>query len=254
MLALLLVLASTAAISQPPRIAFQPEHIRWIDGPPSLPAGSKIAVLEGNPREAGMFTMRVRVPAGSALAPHWHPRDERVTVLSGAAEVGFGASADRRSVTRYGAGSFYVNPPREMHYVYFAEETVLQMTGVGPWEIHVTDLTPRAANFTTARVIVRGITPHADAELDAAAEVVAKVDYDIANFRADTFYLSVQFEDEAATATRRDFLTAARGTATVRHPIHSQSKRPIRVRVQLHERTSDTTSTVAGTSDWIEYR
>lgn len=117
-------------------IAFAPDAIVWKDGPPSLPAGSKIAVLEGNPKEEGMFTMRVRVPAGASLAPHWHPRDERVTILSGAVELGFGTVADRAKVTRYGAGSFYVNPPRVMHYLFFPEATVMQMTGVGPWEIH----------------------------------------------------------------------------------------------------------------------
>ncbi|HEX2061445.1 MAG TPA: cupin domain-containing protein [Thermoanaerobaculia bacterium] len=117
-------------------IAFSPDAIVWKDGPPSLPKGSKIAVLEGNPQQEGIFTMRVRVPAGAALAPHWHPRDERVTILSGAVELGFGSVADRTNVTRYGAGSFYVNPPKVMHYLYFPEETVMQMTGVGPWEIH----------------------------------------------------------------------------------------------------------------------
>lgn len=119
-------------------IAISPDTIVWNDAPPSLPAGSKIAVLEGDPRAEGIFTMRVRVPAGASLAPHWHPRDERVTVLSGAAELGFGTTADKSKTKRYGAGSFYVNPPRTMHFIYFPEDTVLQMTGVGPWEIHAT--------------------------------------------------------------------------------------------------------------------
>jgi quercetin dioxygenase-like cupin family protein len=121
-------------------IGLTPEAIVWKDGPPTLPAGSKIAVLEGDPRAAALFTMRVRVPAGAALAPHWHPRDERVTILSGAAELGFGTVAEKTNVKRYGAGSFYVNPPRTMHYLYFPEETVMQMTGFGPWELFTTDI------------------------------------------------------------------------------------------------------------------
>lgn len=119
-------------------IAVAPETIVWKDGPPTLPAGSKIAVLEGDPRAEGIFTMRVRVPAGASLAPHWHPRDERVTILSGAVQLGFGSTTDKANTKRYGAGSFYVNPPRTMHYLYFPEDTVMQMTGVGPWEIHTT--------------------------------------------------------------------------------------------------------------------
>lgn len=135
---LLVLLAASAAFAQAPdsAIAFAPEAIVWKDGPPSLPAGAKMAVLEGDPRGEGMFTMRVLVPAGSALPPHWHPRHERVTILSGAAHLGFGSVADRTKTVRYGAGSFYVNPPRTMHFLFFPEETVMQMTGVGPWEIH----------------------------------------------------------------------------------------------------------------------
>lgn len=127
---MLLALVLAAAIAVPP------ESIVWKDGPPTLPRGAKMAVLEGDPRLEGMFTLRVLVPAGSKLTPHWHPRDERVTVLSGAVELGFGTTADPAATKRYGTGSFYLNPPREMHYLFFPEETVLQMTGQGPWEIH----------------------------------------------------------------------------------------------------------------------
>ena len=119
-------------------IALTPDAIVWKDAPPSLPKGSKVAVLEGDPKVEGMFTMRVKVAAGAKLAPHWHPRDERVTVLSGAVELGFGETADPATTKRYAAGSFYLNPPRVMHYIYFPEDTVLQMTGTGPWEIHAT--------------------------------------------------------------------------------------------------------------------
>lgn len=121
-------------------IGITPEAVVWKDGPPTLPAGSKVAVLEGDPRAEGIFTMRVRVPAGATLAPHWHPRHERVTILSGAAELGFGSTADRGATKRYGPGSFYVNPPRVMHYLFFPEETVMQMTGIGPWELFTTEV------------------------------------------------------------------------------------------------------------------
>jgi quercetin dioxygenase-like cupin family protein len=119
MLALLLLLATTMTPAPEAPIAFTEDAIGWKDGPPSLPAGSKVAVLEGDPRADGMFTMRVRVPAGAKLAPHWHPRHERVTILSGAVELGFGSTADQSKTRRYGPGSFYVNPPRAMHYLFF---------------------------------------------------------------------------------------------------------------------------------------
>jgi hypothetical protein len=217
-----LLLAVTLATPPQPEapIAFTPEAVVWGDGPPSLPPGSKSAILEGHPRNEGMFTMRIRVPAGAALAPHWHPRHERVTILSGAVELGFGSVANTASVVRYGAGSFYVNPPRVMHYVYFPEATELQITGHGPWEIHTTDIAPPHGEKSTATVVIRNITPPAGAELTAATELVANV---------------VKQEMEAI----------------FRDP---QLKRPIRMRIYVHEQNNDSSSIVAGMSDWIEYR
>ena len=118
-------------------IAFtSPSEIGWSDAPPSLPKGTKVAILEGDPRAAGVFTMRLLVPAGSTVAPHWHPRAERVTVISGRAEVGFGDVVDRTKVKSFTAGGFYVNPPNSHHYLYFPEESILQLTCEGPWELN----------------------------------------------------------------------------------------------------------------------
>jgi quercetin dioxygenase-like cupin family protein len=103
----------------------------WNDAPPSMPQGTKMAVLEGSPREAGIFTIRLKVPAGAAIAPHTHPRHERVTVLSGKVTVSIGGKE-----TTFGAGGFYVNPPDEVHSLTFSEETVLQLTCEGPWALN----------------------------------------------------------------------------------------------------------------------
>jgi len=104
----------------------------WKDAPPTMPAGSKIAVLEGDTKQPGLFTVRLRLPAGAVIAPHTHPRPERVTVLSGRLRVGFGKSVTKDGTT-FTAGGFYVNPPNEPHFVVVEEETVLQLTCEGPW-------------------------------------------------------------------------------------------------------------------------
>lgn len=108
----------------------------WKPGPPGMPAGTQIQILEGDPRATGMFTLRLKVPAERRIAPHRHPQAERVTVLAGAAYVGFGEKHDARALKRFGAGSFYVNPPEVPHFLEFREETVVQITGQGPWEVH----------------------------------------------------------------------------------------------------------------------
>ncbi|MBO9571910.1 MAG: cupin domain-containing protein [Chitinophagaceae bacterium] len=57
--------------------------IKWVDGPEGLPAGAKVAVLEGNPGEEGPFTLRASLPANYKVPPHWHPSTENVVVLEG---------------------------------------------------------------------------------------------------------------------------------------------------------------------------
>jgi quercetin dioxygenase-like cupin family protein len=110
----------------------------WNKGPPSVP-GSQVMRLEGDSTRAEMFTLRLKVPAGAKIRPHWHPSDERVTVLSGEARVGFGDTFDEGATSRLGPGSFYINPAQSHHYLIFPVETVLQVTGMGPWELHFLD-------------------------------------------------------------------------------------------------------------------
>ena len=109
------------------------DRIQWKPAPPGLPEGSMIAVLEGDPGKSGIFTLRVRAPAGARLAPHTHPRDERVTIISGAVGVGFGTHYDRTRLKVFRAGDFYVNPPGRPHFVGFAADSEVQITGQGPW-------------------------------------------------------------------------------------------------------------------------
>jgi uncharacterized RmlC-like cupin family protein len=109
----------------------------WVDAPPTLPQGTKMLVLESHPGKEGMFTMRLRLPAGSRIQPHWHPREERVTILSGVARVGFGDSFSEETMATFGPGSFYVNPPKSHHYVWIVEDTEMQLTGMGPWQLHM---------------------------------------------------------------------------------------------------------------------
>ncbi len=120
-------------------IQISPPDVKWADAPLTMPAGTMIAVLEGDPKKEGIFTQRLRVVAGAVVRPHKHPREERVTVLSGAAFVGFGDTVDKPKAKKFPAGSFYVNPAGVHHYVFFEEETVLQITGLGPWMVEYLD-------------------------------------------------------------------------------------------------------------------
>ncbi|HKS22258.1 MAG TPA: cupin domain-containing protein [Thermoanaerobaculia bacterium] len=113
------------------------KSIVWKQGPPTMPKGARIAVLEGDPSKSGIFTLRIKFPAGAIVGPHWHPRPERVTLLSGRVMVGFGDVVDTSKTKTFHAGDFYVNPPDVHHFVVVPVETVVQVTGEGPWETHL---------------------------------------------------------------------------------------------------------------------
>ena len=51
-------------------LMIMPTDIIWVDGPASLPPGAKIAVIDGDPAAAGLFTMRIKVPANYKIIPH----------------------------------------------------------------------------------------------------------------------------------------------------------------------------------------
>ena len=90
----LLALLSSVAWSASWTTQLVPEELVWTT-PANLPAGTKMAVLEGDPKQQGLFTIRLELPANTEMSPHRHPRDERVVVLSGSISVGFGEEFDK---------------------------------------------------------------------------------------------------------------------------------------------------------------
>jgi quercetin dioxygenase-like cupin family protein len=110
-----------------------PQDIKWGPAPAMLPPGAEAAVLFGNPSKEGYFVLRLKFPAGYRVAPHTHPVDEVVTVISGTFHEGMGETADPRKAQPWPEGSFFARPPGMAHYVFVEEETVIQISTVGPW-------------------------------------------------------------------------------------------------------------------------
>jgi len=125
------------AAPQQAEISLHPiAEIQWKDGPASLPAGAKIAVLEGDPTKEGFFTMRLRFPDGFKVQPHWHPRIEHVTVISGTLNIGMGDKFDQTSTRQMPTGTFGFWPPQMHHFAWAKGDTVIQLHGIGPWVIN----------------------------------------------------------------------------------------------------------------------
>lgn len=115
---------------------FRPDQVPWKDGPASLPMGAKFAVLEGDPGKAGYFSMRVMMPDGYRIPPHWHPGVERVTVISGTFHLGMGERFDAAATQTLPAGSYAFMPPGMRHFARAEGQTVIQITTMGPWGIN----------------------------------------------------------------------------------------------------------------------
>jgi hypothetical protein len=119
--------------------ASRADDIAWVSCPPTLPSGCEMAVLEGDPKREMLFTVRFRTGSEFQMKPHWHPRNERVTILEGKVGVGFGDEIDREKVTWFGPGDYYVNAKEAHHFVLADGPAVLQVTGIGPWKANFLD-------------------------------------------------------------------------------------------------------------------
>jgi len=112
-----------------------PSDLQWKDAA-GLPPGTKVAVIEGPMNEAVPFTVRIKFPAGGKVQPHWHPAIEHVTVISGVFNAGLGDKLDESKATPLPVGSIAIMQPHTSHFGVFNEETILQVHGIGPWQIN----------------------------------------------------------------------------------------------------------------------
>jgi hypothetical protein len=113
--------------------AFTPDQVPYGPGPDSVPPGAELAVLEGDPSaQSGDYTVRAKMPDGYVIAPHWHPKRENVTVVSGTLKFGMGDNFDEASMKPFPTGSFAYLEPSMHHYVKAQGETVVQIHGQSP--------------------------------------------------------------------------------------------------------------------------
>jgi quercetin dioxygenase-like cupin family protein len=109
-----------------------PEEIEWRPFP-AFPASARLAVLVGEPTQAGPYLIRVKVPSGVKLMPHRHPEDRIYTVMSGVFYIGLGDRFDGDNVKAYPPGSVIVLPGNTWHFHWAKSgEYVTQVTAIGP--------------------------------------------------------------------------------------------------------------------------
>lgn len=107
----------------------------WGPPPAAVPAGAQLIILEGDPSKAQLFTLRFRLPHNYLVPPHSHPAWEHVTVISGIVHIGTGDRVNMSSASELRAGSFIALPAGMNHFVHAVGETVIQIHGMGPFDL-----------------------------------------------------------------------------------------------------------------------
>lgn len=111
-----------------------PADIHWMPAPPDLPKGAEIGVLMGDPGKPAPYVVRLRAPDGYKVPPHWHSKDEQLTVISGTLTLHMGDTMnDPHDMP---AGAFHFLPGKAHHAAVAKGETIVQIAGVGPFDIH----------------------------------------------------------------------------------------------------------------------
>jgi len=134
--ALLILPAIPVAADTPPApaakpVMITPSQLQWVSNP-MLPAGTTMAIIDGDPTKAGWYTIRLHLPNGASFPPHFHSDTEYVTVLQGTLMVGIGDTVDASKMTALPAGSAVTVPAGVHHYAAANGDTILQLTGQGP--------------------------------------------------------------------------------------------------------------------------
>ena len=112
--------------------AILPEEIDWKPFP-AFPPSARLAVLVGEPTQAGPYLIRVKVPSGVKLMPHRHPEDRIYTVMSGVFYIGLGEQFDGEKLRAYPPGAVVVLPAGTPHFHWAKSgEYVTQVTAIGP--------------------------------------------------------------------------------------------------------------------------
>jgi hypothetical protein len=108
--------------------------MKWVNAPASLPAGAKLAMLEGDLGKPGTLAFRLKLPAGYRLKPQTSPAVDRLIVVSGTFNFGSGEKFDSARTIPLSTG--YVHwPDKSPYFGYTKEETVLEIQGAGPWAV-----------------------------------------------------------------------------------------------------------------------
>ena len=119
----------------PKAVTINAADLTWGPAPPQFPKGGQLAVLHGDPSKPMQFALRFKMPDGYQIAPHWHTKDEQLTILSGTFILHMGDTMDAPAHTLT-AGAYHFLPGKMHHAAQAQGEVVVEIHGIGPFDIH----------------------------------------------------------------------------------------------------------------------
>src|SRR4029079_3731520 len=123
---------AVAQMAKSEHVMVKPPDMKWGAPPPVFEQNAKFTVISGDPSKAGIYTVRLKMPAGYKIMPHWHPTDEHVTVLQGKFALGMGEKFDQASMTELPPGGYALLPAEMRHYAMAKTDATVQVHGMGP--------------------------------------------------------------------------------------------------------------------------
>ena len=126
----LVALVSSVVLAQEATVLPQADGAKYAPAP--FPPGAQQAIIVGDPKKAEGYVIRVKLAKGTKVAPHTHPNDENVTVISGTFNIGLGEKFDEAKGQAVKAGGFVNVPKGKAHFAWVSEDSVIQLHGLGP--------------------------------------------------------------------------------------------------------------------------
>jgi hypothetical protein len=135
------------APAAPTHFMVGPQEAKWTAPPEGMIRGTpsvtvtggtlRYALISGDPMKPGApFTVRLACSDGFKAAPHWHPTDENLVVLSGTFAVGTGDTFDPAAMQDMPTGGYTFMPRRMHHFGLCKGATDVLIYGLGPFQIN----------------------------------------------------------------------------------------------------------------------
>lgn len=109
------------------------EDRKWQKGPDFLEPGAEMQPLEKESK--GMSSIKIKLPEGYKIPPHWYKNKVRIDVLSGVFYMGSGKQIEKENAVPINAGEHRVLPPEMSSYGFVDGPAIIKLTTVAPWDI-----------------------------------------------------------------------------------------------------------------------